>query len=1415
MENNFIRSILQLVSNDELSEENAYLLIKEYRAQVQGRETSGRECQQSIAIVGMACRFPQADTKEELWDNLMNSVDGIRPLPASRQELMGIKADSAGENNYAVAGYLDKIDQFDADFFHILSGEAKYMDPQQRMFMQVGYEAMEDAGYDEKLIRNTKTGIYVGYSEARYKELVDSNASVAFVGNFPPVIASRLSYSFGLRGPAVSVATACSSSLVALHLACNALKMGECEAALVGGVTVASLPPKVEEGGLGITSQEGRSRSFDDDADGTGWGEGCGAIYIKTLDKAVRDKDHIYAVIKGSAINQDGASNGIASPNAKAQTEVIVQAWENAGIDPLNIGYIEAHGTGTKIGDPIEIKGITNAFKHYTDKKQFCGIGSVKSNFGHLDSCSGIAGLIKVIMALKNKKIPPTLHFQTPNSLMNLIDSAVYVNTELSKWEKPEKALRCAGISSFGLSGTNCHVVLEEYEEKAKDSALHHGYLIFTLSAKSEKSLWSLVEKYCCLLADGCEYRLDEICYNLNVCRAHYPYRIAIPVESMNELKRKLELLKYKRGAGIKDEHIYMNLSGEDIVPTARVQKIGNLSRLDSLVAAEAVSEFYTTGGDISWKVFYPEGGCRKISLPTYAWDEKSYWIHPADNTISRDFGLKPKSVSNIEVVCQNGALPTETEVKLAQIWGKVLGLSVVDIEEDFFMLGGDSLLATDFVNNVNKELGCKIHLADFFTSPNIRNISRKMSGSDSSNTIRKTGIKPYYSVSSSQRRQYILKQFAPDNLGYNMPGAIIVSGNMDIERFKEIFQKLVDRHEAFRTCFDIVGSHIVQRVIDKIDFAVSIDETDEPDINDIVRNFVKPFELDTPPLLRVGLYKLKSDLIGNKYLFLFDMHHIISDGVSMEILLTEFMSLYQGVKLPDLYLQYRDYAEWQAGYLDNGGLKSQKEYWMRELEEHYKSRTGEFELLCDFPRPMVMTYEGAEVDFLIESDIADTLRTLSAQNGGTLYMILLAVYSVMLHAYTGEKNMIVGSLVAGRGQPGLDKIIGLFTNYLPICIAVRENLSFMEFFDYIIGKTVDAFENQDYPFDRIVEDLKKERDLSKNPIFSTMLVLHNQGLQNTTFYLEDMELNAFSWEKRSSILDLKLDIFQKVDGSLNCRFEYCVSLFRHETVVMLASAFKRIISIITGSPHIKVKELPVFSEEERRANAYRFMYKNLERQKQCLLAYRKQQDVVAGEKMRTGDREYEIMKIELSEKEFHDFCQLAQENMVSWNTLLLACYIMLLIQLTQRNDIFVGILFSQQKWSYPVPLLVQREATASFEELLKSVDSKFRETEKGLLDSFDVSFEVADISRELFFMYDFLFRFNETDNGDESWADFGPDYQTGNLLLGLSAAKNGGGLLISFLQKKNLPEAQSLHQFSYRFSKVLSTLINNKDTER
>ncbi len=302
MRDTFVEAILQLVAKQELSEEHAYSLIKQYQVQLKAASSSavheGINRNRDIAIIGVAGRFPQADTKEQYWNNLVHGLNGIRMFPSSRLEQIRPFLDEHNQGPYMPAGYLDEIDTFDAAFFNILPGEAKYMDPQQRMFMETGYEAIEDAGYGGERIRGSRVGVYVGYSEARYKELIESDSSTAFVGNFPPVIASRLAYALNLSGPALSVATACSSSLVALHLACEGLLAGDCSMALVGGVAIGALPTRLEPGGLGITSSQGQSRSFDADADGTGWGEGCGAVLIKPLEQAEKDHDYIYSVIK-------------------------------------------------------------------------------------------------------------------------------------------------------------------------------------------------------------------------------------------------------------------------------------------------------------------------------------------------------------------------------------------------------------------------------------------------------------------------------------------------------------------------------------------------------------------------------------------------------------------------------------------------------------------------------------------------------------------------------------------------------------------------------------------------------------------------------------------------------------------------------------------------------------------------------------------------------------------------------------------------------------------------------------------------------------------------------------------------------------------------------------------------------------
>ena len=369
-----------------------------------------------------------------------------------------------------IGTYFDQIDLFDHTFFKLTPAEARVMDPNQRIFLETAIEALENAGLTESDLRKTNTGVFVGYSvnDDNYIDILSKNDPNIALGNQPSLLAYRLSFLYDMRGPTMIIDTACSSSLVAVHQACQSIARGDCDQAIVGGVNVRIFPAIREISNLGIEAFDGRCKTFDEKASGTNIGDGVAAVIVKRRDLAERDGDYIHAIIKGSAVNSDGSSNGLTSPNPEAQTAVLKAAWKQAKIQPENLSFIETHGTGTKLGDPIEILGLTQAFADSTSKKQWCPLGAVKTNIGHLEATSGLAGLIKAILCLQQRKLPPNIHYHKPNPLIDFANSAVYPNSSLVEL-KGEKLV--AGVSSFGISGTNCHLVVEEFPQNASLTA--------------------------------------------------------------------------------------------------------------------------------------------------------------------------------------------------------------------------------------------------------------------------------------------------------------------------------------------------------------------------------------------------------------------------------------------------------------------------------------------------------------------------------------------------------------------------------------------------------------------------------------------------------------------------------------------------------------------------------------------------------------------------------------------------------------------------------------------------------------------------------------------------------------------------------------------------------------------------------
>lgn len=501
-----------------------------------------------IAVTGIGCRFPGAASPAAFWKLLLDGVDAITDVPPGRWDVDAFYTpleSRPGKMNTRRGGFLDAVDQFDPVFFNLSPREAAQMDPQQRLLLEVGWEALEHAGVDPGSLAGRAVGVFVGISNNDYDRLpsnrIGSRDAYTGTGNALSIAANRLSYVLDLRGPALAVDTACSSSLVAVHLACESIRRGESEMALVGGVNLILAPDvSVTLSQAQMLSPDGCCKTFDAAANGYVRGEGCAVMVLKPLSAAQRDGDTVLALIRGSAVNQDGRSNGLTAPNGRAQQAVIQQALSNAGVAPAHIDYLEAHGSGTALGDPIEIDALKAVLMQGRDATERCWIGSVKTNIGHLEAAAGMAGLTKVILALHHGTIPAHLHLTALNPHIALDQTPLAIPMSQQPWPQLHRQ-RFAGVSSFGFGGTNAHLVLEAAPETDRPSADDGRMLhLLTLSAKDEQVLSSLATRYRDFLDANPATSLADLCATSSTGRAHFAHRLAVVAESPEQVREQL-----------------------------------------------------------------------------------------------------------------------------------------------------------------------------------------------------------------------------------------------------------------------------------------------------------------------------------------------------------------------------------------------------------------------------------------------------------------------------------------------------------------------------------------------------------------------------------------------------------------------------------------------------------------------------------------------------------------------------------------------------------------------------------------------------------------------------------------------------------------------------------------------------------
>ncbi|TKI55070.1 amino acid adenylation domain-containing protein [Brevibacillus antibioticus] len=1176
------------------------------------------EAADDIAIIGMSALLPSASNAEQFWQNISQKKDCIIPFPQSRCDdslpflttYTHVSPDSA---EFQEGGFLDAIDKFDYKFFRLPPKEATLMDPHQRLFLQTAWEAIEDAGYGGRLTE-TKTGVYLGYANwPAYGQTISlyepDLTSMVIPSNLPSNIAARISYLLNLKGPSMLIDTACSSSLVATHIACQALQRGECELAIVGGVKVNLYPVK---GVLsaGIESDDFRTRTFDHQSSGTVWGEGSVALLLKPLRKALADRDMIHAVIKGSAINQDGNSVGISAPNMERQEQVIVSAWENAGIDPETITYIEAHGTATRLGDPIEVEAINRAFQRYTDKKQFCAIGSVKSNIGHLDYLSGMAGLVKSILALKHKKLPPTLHFTRPNANIPFEDSPVYINNMLREWETDKHPRRC-GVSSFGFSGTNCHVVLEEAPvyplESGRDEETVH---LLTLSTKSETSLRRLVGHFQDYLYHADDVVLSDLCYTANTGREHYDYRLALVFSDQNDLQEKLQVIvdspfealdvadvyyrKIKRSTGKKEALEEGELSSQQMhdLTKALQQKLidhRGAGLIDELFLHE-VAISYIQGAQVDWEQLYLDKNPYKLNLPVYPFDRERCWFDfgsasyaaftETAATVTSEgvrFASNQKSTSlkQVTLTGRKDNNYTVTEQFIGTIWGDVLGLDDINIHDSFYELGGDSVIAMNVIAAMERKIGKKLEMSGLFEKQTVHDYAayldekgfgdsklwEEASGTVSVEDPNPEDFDQTFPLSEVQMAYFIGRNDNFELGGVSTYSYLEIETEWDMERLNRSLQKIIDRHPMLRAV--ILNSGEQQFLRDCEPYYIEVQDIsglgqeEQLEVIERERQIRSHFVFDTE---RWPMFECKALKLSDKKHYLFvGFDALIVDGSSVQIICKELVEGYEQPEkeLAPLSFTFRDYQMAYSKMKQSEPYLAHRAWWLNKLPDFPSAPKLPMKAsLSSIQKPQFRRFRK-----MFSQKKWQQIRKLAQEKHVTPSVLLCSMYAEVLAFWSNQPKLAINLTLFNRlpFHPDVPNIVGDFTSLILLDVDTTSSDSFWERVMLVQSILMSSLEHRFYDGIEFIRDYVKYHNMEVGKavmpyVFTSMLSNREGG---------DGYLSKLGTIKKgiSQTPQVFLDNqASEMDGQLCITWDYVDQLFDEKLIAVM---FDQYVSMI------------------------------------------------------------------------------------------------------------------------------------------------------------------------------------------------------------------------------------------------------------
>ena len=1180
---------------------------------------------EAIAIVGLAGTLPGAADLNQFWKLLSESRDAIREVPASRWDWRKFYGDPEQDPRKTFSkwgAFIEGVDQFDPLFFNISPREAEFIDPQQRIFLETVWRTIEHSGHRSSELWGSRTGLFVGVQSSDYAELLGHRTNPeSGPGLSHSIVANRVSHFFNFHGPSEAVDTACSSAAVAIHRAIRSVRSGECDQAIAGGVNLILSPePTLILSQMGFLSRDGKTRAFDRAAGGYVRGEGAGALFLKPLRAARKDGDTIYAVILASATGHSGRGPSLVASNPAAQSETIRAAMRSAGIDPATIQYIEANGSGTAIGDSVEMEALKLAFGKSGNgdgSNRRWGIGCVKPNVGHLEAASGMAAIFKVILALQRQSIPPTIHFEELNPQLKLDGTGFYIVDRPTNWPACNSANpmpRRAGVHSYGFGGTNVFLVLEE-PPAAATQARGETPQLFPFSAKTEAQLDSLVERFRAWLHEpdlDSHPTLEEIAFTLQEGREPMDHRLVILACSKTELLDRLDRFLKQRSLS---DGVWR---GDASRPSENGRRIEPLLRTADLAQ---IAQCWVNGAEIAWKNLHREE-IRRVALPTYPFARDSYWLAASKDGLTEPIdSLRLDSRSQADLVHE-----------LRRWFASVLKIPVerLDPSEHFTRFGVDSIILVQLLRRLRGLLRERVGLQQLAAATNLDGLAavlwplcaahqkpsetrcaseekrggpgangavphkngaveKPAAGSTTLESFERGGSESTQPLESfplahGQQALWFLSQMAPRNYAYNLPFPFPLRGEVDLAALTQALNRVVQRHPALRTVFSAGTNGPVQTTLPQLSISIARENAaglSQSEFRGHLRDANRqPFNLETGPLLRATIYDRSSE----DHLLLLSVHHLVFDGVSAKIFAEELFAGYKAARegseapLGSPPRAYRDFVTVQQQLLAGPEGDQLWNYWQEQLGGNIPV----LELATDRPRPRVQSFRGEAWRFEIDARLTARIRELARAQNATPYMVLLSAFHLLLHRYSRQTDILTGSPVMGRTEPGFENVIGYFVNMLPIRSDFSRAPTFETLLSDIRGRVYGALDHQEFPFPLMVQRLKLERDLSRSPLFQVefnfenwMRAGDNSGhLQSSIF--DPGAVEPFALLHQEGEFDLALDIFELGD-SLQAAFRYNPDLFEPMTIFRWTEHFRNILAEITKDP-------------KRPASAYKFL---------------------------------------------------------------------------------------------------------------------------------------------------------------------------------------------------------------------------------